>query len=194
MARVAEEERATGGRIVKLIGLVGLRRSGKDTAAAALVQKLGYVNVKFADPLKNMLRSFLNECGYDAVMIERMIEGDLKEEPAFAFGWKSTRHAMKTLGTEWGRDLIHQDVWVRAAIESAKQYRKVVISDVRFPNEAAAIKAAGGHIIKIVRNGLTVDSHPSESLIETLPFDVAISNGGTIQDLQEWVVIAEERL
>lgn len=58
----------------------GKRSSGKSTASQVLID-LGFTDLKFADPLKNMLRSFYSHNGvFDPVEIERRIEGDLKEE------------------------------------------------------------------------------------------------------------------
>jgi hypothetical protein len=169
----------------QLIAFVGLRRSGKDTAAEALVND-GWKLLKFADGLKGMLRHYLEFVGADA--IERMIEGDLKETPSKFLQGKSPRWAMQSLGTEWGRNLIGDNLWVDATISASRRYERVVISDCRFPNEAAAIKAAGGRIVRINRDGLTVDSHPSEQLIETLPFDFQIDNNSTVADLHRYVL------
>lgn len=173
-----------------LIGLIGLRRAGKDTAAQALVNQ-GFENVKFADALKGMLRTYLAYRGVSPCLVEEMIEGKMKEEAVAAFGGKSTRFAMQTLGTEWGRDTIASDLWVDTAMARARQFDRVVVSDVRFPNEVEAIKQAGGKIIRIWRPGLTVDSHPSESLIESLFWHVTVANDGTIEDLHnriQWLL------
>jgi dephospho-CoA kinase len=86
----------------RLIGLVGVRRSGKDTAAQIL-DNIGYRNIKFAEPLKAMLRTYLEYAGVNANHIERIIDGDLKEASREVFGHRSARYAMQTLGTEWGR-------------------------------------------------------------------------------------------
>jgi rhodanese-related sulfurtransferase len=167
---------------VKLIGLTGLRRSGKDTAAQVLVED-GFENIKFAGALKEMLRTYLAYVGVDGGRVESYIEGPEKEFATSLFEGKTTRYAMQTLGTEWGRELIGTNIWVNAAIARAKQFDKVVVSDVRFPNEAVAIKAAGGTIIRISRPGQVADSHPSESLIQSIQHDLLIANIGTIQDL-----------
>jgi hypothetical protein len=171
----------------RLIALVGLRRSGKDSAAAALVQQ-NWQLVKFADGLKTMLRAYFQYIGVPPADIERLIEGDLKEEPTHMLCGKSTRWAMQTLGTEWGRDLIGGDLWVNATLARASQFSRVVISDCRFPNEAKAVQAQGGLVIRIARNGLTADSHPSEQLIGSIPADFMIVNDGTLDDLHRKVL------
>jgi hypothetical protein len=76
----------------------------------------------------------------------------------------------------------------QAALARAIRFPKVVISDCRFPNEAQAIKAQGGMIVRILRAGLTVDSHPSEQLVESIPADFTIENNSTVDDLQQKVL------
>ena len=140
-----------------IIGLVGQRRSGKDTAAQALIE-CGFEPVKFAEGLKVMLRSLFSSLGANETDVERMIEGDLKEQPSHLLGGKTPRFAMQSLGTNWGRELIGDNIWVDTAIERCRRFVNAVITDCRFPNEAAAIKLAGGKLIRITRPG----SLPSE--------------------------------
>lgn len=160
----------------KLVGLTGRKGSGKDTAAKALLEQ-GYQNVKFAGALKDMLRCLLGYQGVDAELIERMVEGDLKEEPTAYLQGKSPRHAMQTLGTEWGRDLIGEDLWVHAAMNRAS-LANTVITDVRFPNECEAVKNNGGIVVRVTNggNGDSSDDHPSEVLIDQLPVDRELLN------------------
>lgn len=152
----------------RLVGLIGRKGSGKDTAALALLPK-GYANVKFAGALKDMLRCLLLTQGVDAKTVERMIEGDLKEEPTSLLGGRTPRYAMQTLGTEWGREIMDDALWVDIAIRKALQ-GPTVITDVRFPNEMAAIKRAGGVCIGIKANWLSAQAgeHESEALVDDL--------------------------
>lgn len=152
----------------RLIGLLGRKGSGKDTAALVLLAQ-GYQNVKFAGGLKDMLRALLAFQGVEPEVVERMVEGDLKETPTLMLGGHDPRYAMQTLGSEWGRNLIATDLWVEAAIRRAGDHR-TVITDVRFPNEMEAVVKAGG-----VCFGITADwiepvpgEHESEALIDDL--------------------------
>lgn len=151
-----------------LIGLLGRKGSGKDTAAMALLSR-GYQNVKFAGALKDMVRALLSYQGVDPHTVERMVEGDLKEEPTIFLGGQSPRFAMQTLGTEWGRNLIADDLWVKSAIRRAGDLR-TVITDVRFPNEMEAVVAAGGVCFGITADWITPveGEHESEALIDDL--------------------------
>jgi Deoxynucleotide monophosphate kinase len=170
--------------LMKLIGITGQKQSGKDTATTALCQ-IGYKPLRFAGILKEMTQTFLEAQGVDPGTIFRMIDGDLKEMPSPNFCGKTARHAMQTLGTEWGRDCIDQNVWVTATLEAAKDFPLVVISDVRFENEAQAIRDAGGTLVRIVRDGCNGDGHVSETEMANLKVDFEVSNNGTIEQLQE---------
>ena len=160
----------------KLIAFTGLVGSGKTTAARHLVEAHGFTLVKFAGPLKSMMRCL--------GLGEREIEGDLKEQPCDLLGGATPRHAMQTLGTEWGRNLIHSNLWVNAAMASADavfaQGGRVVIDDMRFANEAQAVIASEGCIIHVLRPGAGLaGGHPSEGA--QLPFHHCLHNISDIE-------------
>jgi hypothetical protein len=124
-----------------IIGFCGPAGSGKSTAALHLVQRHGYHRVRFAGPLKAMMRAL--GCTEDEV------DGALKETPCELLGGRTPRQAMQWLGTEWGRQMITPDLWLRAWAAEARLHRRVVCDDVRFPNEEAEIRARGGIIVRV---------------------------------------------
>jgi hypothetical protein len=156
-----------------LIGLVGRKGSGKDTAAVLLIEQ-GYENVKFAGALKDMIRNLLAYQGVEDETIERMIEGDLKEEPSDYLGGKTPRFVMQTLGTEWGRDLIGKDFWADTAMRRIGNFldqgKQVVVTDVRFWNECEIIKDAGGTVVGVEADWIAPvpGEHESEALIDQI--------------------------
>ena len=155
-----------------IIGLAGRKGSGKDTAAEVFVAG-GYQHLKMATPLKMMLVTLLRYQGVDPHIIPRMIEGDLKEMPTAFLGGHSPRHAMQTLGTEWGRDQMGADFWVDIFLNTAAQFTHVICSDIRFPNELAACDL----VYRIERpQPLAGDGHASESHIDELPVDAVFMN------------------
>jgi hypothetical protein len=138
-----------------IIGLVGFAGSGKGTVADYLVTKHNYVKMAFADPLKDAASVIFGWPRY-------MVEGDNEPSRIFRetpdpfwsekFDMKFTpRLALQKLGTEAGRDVFHKDIWVYALENRIRQHKNVVIADVRFDNEIAAIVKWGGHIIRIKR-------------------------------------------
>lgn len=128
---------------MKLIAITGPIGAGKTTVAECLVNYYGFTSVKFAQPLKDMLRAL--------GLTEKELEGDSKEQPCSLLGGKTPRWAMQSLGTEWGRDLIDPNLWVNAWINYAKQYNKVVVDDARFPNEYGLIREHQGQIWRVNR-------------------------------------------
>lgn len=124
-----------------IIGITGRAGTGKSTVSHELVRRYGFTRLAFADPLKGMLQVFLATYGYPAAIINRLIDGDLKEQPCDALMGSTCRYALQTLGTEWGRDRVHAKLWLhhlgsRIDTLTAEQAQRVVIDDVRMNNEA----------------------------------------------------------
>ena len=161
-----------------LIGITGRARSGKDTVANFIIAAIGGYRYSFADPIRAMLVPL----GVD--MSDPYWQAR-KEEPIPALG-VSPRRMMQTLGTEWGRQLINPDLWLIMAHQRLLQHGSgMVISDVRFDNEAAWIRKHGGRIIHVFRpDTKAVEAHASEDGIEMQDTDVRLFNSGTLEDLQ----------
>lgn len=170
------------------IGLLGKRRSGKDTAAQVLIT-IGFKPVRFAGAMKEMLRAYLLYTGESEITVGEMIEGELKEVPTPRLGGKSPRLAMQTLGTQWGRQLISAELWVNACLDRYAQVDKIVVTDVRVKEEVEALMKIGGKIIRIKRpRTATDDAHDTERDVDTLPADFEVINDGTIDDLHAKVL------
>ncbi|BAK75371.1 putative deoxynucleotide monophosphate kinase [Pseudogulbenkiania sp. NH8B] len=155
----------------KVIVLTGRAGSGKSTIAAELVASHGYTVVKFAGPLKSMLRAL--------GLTDAEIEGDLKEKPCALLGWCTPRHAMQTLGTEWGRNLIDTDLWVAAWQHAVRGVLasggRVVVDDCRFRNELSAAMEMGGVAVRLVRDGAGTTAHVSETGLDAVELPVIIN-------------------
>ncbi|WP_054917662.1 hypothetical protein [Pseudomonas sp. NBRC 111138] len=164
-----------------LIGLTGRARSGKTTAAEHLARTYLLEQYAFADPLRDGLMAIFNLDPTD-------FEGDRKELP---LGWldRSPRQLMQSMGTEWARNTVHPDVWVKLAEQNLDYMSNAlgavlgfVVSDVRFENEAELIRRRGGTVIHIIRpNALTVNPHISEAGIAANPADLTLPNYGTVE-------------
>lgn len=182
----------------KLPPLVGLYSPAPASGKTTLAQHLypyGWKTLKFAGPLKGMLVELLVRAGVDDKTILRMLDGDLKETPHPALAGRTPRYALQTLGTEWGRDMMAPDFWVRQFLIAQDTARHigmaVVCDDMRFPNEAQAIKDAGGLLVKIIRpDAETHSTHASEGGLDGWAFDLVLYN--TKSTAKEWGALAAD--
>ena len=171
-----------------IVGFTATAGGGKSEAASHLVDEHGFTLVKFAGPLKAMLAGYYRELGADEELIHRKIEGDLKEEPCGALCGRTPRHAMQTLGTEWGREQMAPDFWTQAFSYSARQVDgPVVCDDVRFNNEADTIAESGGMVLKLEPKvkRRKKSTHKAEEGIDPSKVLATIKNDGTIAQLRQ---------
>lgn len=170
-----------------LIGLTGQAGAGKDTVAAFLEDEYAFERYAFADPIFEMVLALFHRAGIsEAWATERA----LKEQPT-AIG-PSYRRLAQTLGTEWGRHTVADDLWIRVAELQLAEARRcglhVVISDVRFVNEAAWIRAQGGVLVRVLRRDLPpVAPHVSEREMAAIEPDHELLNHGSTATLFDQV-------
>lgn len=169
----------------RLIGIAGRAGSGKDTAGSHLVEHHGFSQYAFADPIRAMLAAL------GAFPAVDLIDRDAKEKVIDWLG-KSPRQMAQTLGTEWGRELVHPQLWVLMAQrrwEAAKAAGEdLVITDVRFENEVEWFKANGGRVVGLDRPGIAaVSAHASEQYDCLASADWVICNDDTIDMLKHEV-------
>ncbi|MEU6959621.1 hypothetical protein [Streptomyces chrestomyceticus] len=177
-----------------LIGFAGAARSGKDTAASFLVEH-GWQRKAFADPVRDMLYALnpdlRDPSGFLGV-------ADLAER-VDTYGWEKVkrvhpevRRYLQRLGTEAGREVLGADVWVNALFRDCEEWdTPVVITDVRFPNEAEAIRNHGGVVVNILRPSrapIAAADHISENALVDYDFDVTVLNSGTLEGLRASVL------
>ena len=168
-----------------IIALTGRKGSGKTSLARILSKSHDYWIIPLANPIKVMVEALLKYQGCPQETAQRMLRGDLKEEPTFYFAGKSPRYVMQTLGTEW-RNLISENLWLDIWENAIYRSQKVVVDDLRFPHEAERMKKLGGKVIRIARPGIESDnSHPSESAIDQLPVDLELTNDSSIFNLAD---------
>lgn len=161
-----------------IIGLTGPAGSGKDTVADWLEVRHGFSRIALADPIRKGLCAM-----FDLPM--HVFKPGIKEQIIPSIG-KSPRELMQTLGTEWGRDMVARDIWLRMASRKiAAALPRIVVTDIRKEDEAQWLRGYGGGIWRIHRSTRkAVRPHTSESgAISISPDDLAIPNDGSIDDL-----------
>jgi GTPase SAR1 family protein len=169
--------------VIALMGPIG---SGKTTIANMLRDEHGFVAIKFASFLKDMLRTLYASAGLNQTETERRIEGDLKESPCAILRGKTPRWAMQSLGTEWGRDLIATDLWLHLGVERARRSgpARIVFEDCRFLNEAETLRRELQAEIWDIRGRGRACEHISEKERYEIYPTIIIHNTGTIEDLR----------
>ena len=162
-----------------LIGLTGYAGSGKDTVADILVQNHGFVKVAFADPLREMLLT-LDPMVSATANLSKIVN---------AHGWRlakkkfpEVRRLMQVFGTDVVRNQIQEDFWVRALERRIEALERVVVADVRFPDEADLILGRGGVMLRVEREGIKKLNHISEE-IDSIPVSGIINNDQDFEHL-----------
>ncbi|WGH20737.1 deoxynucleoside monophosphate kinase [Arthrobacter phage JohnDoe] len=182
---------------VPLIGLIGKKRTGKDTFADKLVRDHGYTRVALADPLREAALALDPIMGTFPLNSEGIVRtrewrlSDVIEE----LGWEKAkdyipevRRTLQRLGTESIRSLDDQ-FWIRTAFQRIDALRAegkpVVVTDVRYPNEADAISDATGYLVRIVRDlPDDGDAHASEKAMDDYREHLRVPNNTTIEDFE----------
>jgi dephospho-CoA kinase len=177
-----------------IIGVTGRKGHGKDTVGRFLVDNHGFYQTAYANPIKEAVKIAL-------AMTHDQLHGSITAKETIDPRYGITpRHAMQTLGTEWGRDMINKNVWALAAharIEQQPLVKDWVITDLRFLNEASILKNRGGIVIKVVRKGVDTgefEQHGSEVEISRMEPHVIIHNTGTLLELEAAVKYVMKQL
>lgn len=160
-----------------IIGITGRKGSGKSTMAEYLGKNHPFhVRLAFADPLRSLALTIFGseyksqdeKAATDAFWSERLGEK-----------WSTGRKILQRLGTEIGREQIHEDVWLfvmerrllalSGKISGDHPKPLVTIEDCRFPNECAFVHEIGGTIIRMINTNLppNTDTHASEAGVST---------------------------
>ena len=107
------------------------------------------------------------------------------------------REFLQYLGTNALRECLHQNTWVNALFADYKESDNWIITDVRFPNEAKAIKDRGGLMIRIDRPFVKpINSHQSETALDNWNFDYKVANVSDLISLSFTVetILQEQKL
>lgn len=168
-----------------LIGIHGKARSGKDLAAQHLVNRHGFVRNAFADPLKRAAQQMF-------MLTDEQTWSDELKEVVIPHWGMSPREIFQKLGTEGGRMVFGEDIWLkrwRYHYDTFKGVMNYVVPDVRFENEAQYIRDLGGTVIHIVRDGTedkllgATKKHASEAGVAPHVDDFVLDNNSTKQEL-----------
>lgn len=164
-----------------IIGISGKFGTGKDTAALCILEEYPDYHIT---PIARALKEICARLLSTPVEFQYTREGKATTMP----GHDNTVGRYQQLLGMKIRELFGEDIWVNITINDPKPYK--IITDVRFPNEVAAIERAGGIIIRLERQGVELNDgrdpmHISETALDDYPFQHVIKNNGTIADLKD---------
>lgn len=163
-----------------IIGMTGFAQSGKDTVGAYLVERYGFQRFGLADGVREAVAA-----------LDPIVVGGLRISHLLSrHSWESikveipeVRRLLQAMGTEVGREIFGSSTWTDLVKRKMEGVENVVITDVRFANEAEMVREQGGMVWRVFRPGVgPVNAHPSDRL--DFEFDYRIDNDGSIEELQ----------
>ena len=173
-----------------IIAVTGRKQHGKNTVCDVLAEH-GFTIIGFADTLKDL------SYAVDPIIgISRHGDPIYLAEAVDELGWEyvkenypEARRFLQRMGTEGARKHLGDSVWIDSWAKKvyALQGANVAVSDLRFANEAEAVRAHDGLVWKVVRPSrvttTTADQHASETELESIATDHIFINDGTLADL-----------
>jgi hypothetical protein len=173
---------------MKVIGLAGRSGVGKSTLSATYLRPLGFMEVALADEIK------IRAIATGVATYEEVFVGS---KPPHVRTW------LQEEGTERGRQVFGEDVWVRALFARLRKVSETwgvdrfVVTDVRFVNESNFIRSQGGLVLRVDApgrnrgNGMTEEQrlHPSEVDLDRLTdndFDGLVLNDTEYETTVGW--------
>lgn len=182
-----------------IIGLNGRKQVGKDTVGAYLVRHYGFERRSFADPLKRSMAALFNIPvgelevlkNHPEVQLQTTYCGTLASEmdgtidtPLVSFNF---RQLLQRYGEESHRQVLDPDIWVNYTLPLDLEYPGqigIVVTDVRYRNEAERIKGLKGYVVNIQRpTEGEADPHTSEQPLPLNLIDYVLSNEGNMKEL-----------
>lgn len=175
-----------------IVGIVGRKRSGKDTFVKEYVKTVDgkCEQYNFSRPVYAMLTELLD---VDELPPYDPETGEWDKEVVIEPYGVTLRHMLQTLGTDWGRVQIHEDIWIHKArrwfeqVQKDKDVEHVIFTDIRFPNEAAFVRGLGGVLVEVVRSSKAgKDKHSSENQhISNEHVSMRIYNDSSLKDYKK---------
>lgn len=161
---------------VQIVGISGYARSGKDLARLSLESR-GYARIALAEEIRKALY-ILNPLVADSKRLVEAVNDYGWDKAKTAF--PEIRRLLQNFGTEVGRESWDEEFWLNLAFRKVPENSRIVVPDVRFPNEADYIRARGGQVWRVNNPKFhPLNAHESETALDDYSFDHVIVNGST---------------
>lgn len=130
---------------VKIVALLGVSGSGKSIVSRRLLEDHAFTRLRFGDPIRDMLKAGFGLSDYD-------IDGQGRTISRGRFGGNTPGTLVQTLSHDWGRGSIHSAIWVNEWRRRAAALSGFVLADdLQRRNEADAVRAMGGIVVRVTR-------------------------------------------
>ena len=182
----------------KVVGLTGYAQTGKDTVGQILVSHRGYTRFSFADNVREAVLRLNplipdpwtnpNYGMYETASVPLKYVVDRVGYEVAKQTIPEVRRLLQVMGTEVGREMFGQDSWIEMVGRQVRATENdVVITDVRFQNEADYVRSLGGIVLRVERPGTgPVNDHVSDRI--EFQADGTIHNTGSLQVLTKVVL------
>lgn len=176
-----------------LIALSGYAGAGKDSVADVLVAERGFIKYAWANTLRLAAAALNPVVATKEDDCVGLRYNDVIGEVGYTEAksrYPEVRAILQRLGTEVGRDLISDTVWVDTTIRRIKREHSlsadIVIADTRFLNEAEAVKnlSSNNLVVRVTRPDVYPESnHPSEVDLDDYKFDSHYTNDSSMDGI-----------
>lgn len=156
-----------------LVGVVGGPNSGVTLVSRRLREQHAFARLRIGYSITRMLMFGLG-------LSEDQVDGDGRNVPLPQYGGVTPHFLKQSLGFEWGRRGVHCDVWITRWLQVVAGMKgHVVADDLRFANEAAKVREAGGVIWRVVRPSVRVADNATERMRSQIATDLVLVNDST---------------
>ena len=172
-----------------IIAALGYARTGKDEFARVAVEEFGFTRFAFADKLRECLYALnpvVDTDGITPIRVQDVIDQYTWDNYKRSKFGGEIRVLLQRFGTEVGRDLIADDIWLRELdkVDSSR----IIVTDARFINELEKVENMDGYTVRIHRTGVgPVNDHPSETTIDQWNPHEVIYNDGSLESYHDKV-------
>ena len=147
-----------------IIGIVGFKQVGKSTAAKHLEEKHSFCRHNMKDALVEEIKENFPELLKQIAYLTDMENG---MEAGINDLFKNKPPLMRALMQNYGTDVRRKDsdsYWTDQWLKGSTDMKNIVVDDVRFLNEAEAVRNQGGILIRLTRPDIvTGGTHASET-------------------------------